>query len=497
MKIPRSSGILLHPTSLPGAYGVGCLGLESRKFLDKLEQAGQRWWQILPLNPPGHGGSPYSAISAFAGNPVMVDLEDLGAWITPEELEDFRRLCAALPADRFAIDTVTAAKTVLLNSVHLRWKAADHGTREAHASFCKGEAGWLDDYSLFVAIKAEQDGLPWYEWPAEYVQRDAATLEAARTRLGGVIEQIKFAQWLFFDQWTKLRAEAAERGVKFIGDVPIFVSMDSVDAWANRHLFELDANGQAQAVAGVPPDYFSETGQRWGNPLYNWAALSEQGYAWWIARVQKVLDTVDLVRIDHFRGFAAYWRVPAEEATAMNGTWVEGPRDAFFEAIRSALGEVPFIAEDLGLITDDVFELRDRQGLPGMKVVHFAFDGTPDHPFLPHTYPENSVAYSGTHDNDTTQGWYDKLDELERHAVRSYFRQSDDTIVIGIIDSLLASRASLVVFPAQDLFELGSGARMNTPGLSEGNWDWRMTADMLGCKEVWRRLGELTRQHGR
>lgn len=497
MKIPRSSGIILHPTSLPGPYGVGSLGREARKFLDMLQAAGQRWWQILPLNPPGHGGSPYSASSAFAGNPVLIDLEALGDWLTPQELADFRERCKFFPDDSFAIDQVSDAKYSLLRTAFERWQQNPGNTRKDFEAFCAAENGWLADYSLFVALKDENNGKSWDQWPAEYVRRDPKSLSQARERLADKISEVNFAQWLFFRQWDALRKEAARRGIKFIGDIPIFVAMDSADVWANRRFFEVDDNGHAEAIAGVPPDYFSATGQRWGNPLYDWDELKKDNYAWWIARVQKVLDTVDLIRIDHFRGFAAYWRIPADEPTAIHGTWIDGPGDSFFHAVREQLGEVPFIAEDLGLITDDVFELRDRHHLPGMKVVQFAFDGNPEHPFLPHTYPKNAVAYTGTHDNDTTRGWFNKLDDLGKHGVRSYFHSSNEEIVQKMIESVLKSRADLVIFPVQDIFDLDSTARMNVPGLGQGNWSWRMTADMLERKDVWKRLLSMTRNAAR
>lgn len=497
MKIPRSSGILLHPTSLPGPYGVGSLGKEARKFLDQLQAAGQRWWQILPLNPPGHGGSPYSASSAFAGNPVLIDLEALGDWLTPQELADFRERCKFFPPETFAIDTITREKYNLLHTAFQRWQTNPGKTRDDYEKFCAAEKTWLDDYSLFVALKEENHGKSWDQWPEPYIRRESTALAQARERLADKIAEVNFTQWLFFRQWSALRKEAAQRNIKFIGDIPIFVAMDSADVWANRQFFEVDDHGRAEAIAGVPPDYFSETGQRWGNPLYDWNALKQDGYAWWIARVQKVLDTVDLIRIDHFRGFAAYWRIPASEPTAIHGTWIKGPGDDFFNAVREKLGSVPFIAEDLGLITEDVFELRDRHDLPGMKVVQFAFDGNPDHPFLPHTYPQNAVAYTGTHDNDTTRGWFNKLDDLGRHGVRTYFHASDQEIVQKMIDAVLKSRANLVIFPVQDIFDLDTNARMNTPGLGEGNWGWRMTSKMLENNDVWKKLLQMTRNAAR
>ncbi|MFU8803952.1 MAG: 4-alpha-glucanotransferase [Bradymonadaceae bacterium] len=499
MNIPRSSGILLHPTSLPGPDGVGRLGAQARRFVDTLAESGQTWWQILPLNPPGHGGSPYSAISAFGGNPVLIDLEELveKGWLDGEELEGMRARCAGVPEDEFAIDVVTQVTYGLLHQAFEVWLEEGGDKDASFEAFVDKEAYWLDDYALFVTLKEFHGGASWQDWDPAFVRRDEAALKAARLMHGPMILEAKFRQWLFFEQWGRLRDYAREKGIKFIGDIPIFVAMDSADAWANREIFELDALGRPSAIAGVPPDYFSETGQRWGNPLYDWAAMEAEGYRFWIDRTRKAMETVDLVRIDHFRGFAAYWRVPAEEPTAMNGTWIEGPKDAVFEAIREALGDVPFIAEDLALITEDVTELRDRQGLPGMKVLQFAFDGDPEHPFLPHTYPEHAVAYTGTHDNDTTQGWYDQLDEEERHRVRAYLNHGDEGIVWAMFDAALASRARLVVFPVQDLFELGTHARMNVPGVAEDNWAWRMPEALLEDKGPWWRLEELTKKYGR
>ena len=359
--------------------------------------------------------------------------------------------------------------------------------------FCNRHGGlWLDDFALFAALKQRFDAAAWHQWPQRLVRRDPEALDEMRQELADEIATVKFVQWQFFDQWDSLRGYASEKGVKFLGDLPIFVAMDSAEVWANRHLFQIDESGRAEAVAGVPPDYFSETGQKWGNPLYDWETNAAEGYRWWIDRVLHVKGTVDLMRVDHFRGFQAYWRVPADAPTAEEGRWVEGPGDELFDAIRSELGQVPFVAEDLGTITEEVHRLRDRQGLAGMKVMQFGFDGNPDHPFLPHTYPERCVAYTGTHDNDTTRGWFDSLDEEEKHRVRTYLSASNDEVVRAMIQRLWESDAALVVVPVQDLFELGSEHRMNTPGQAEGNWQWRMTTEELEDDEVVRWLGELT-----
>lgn len=491
----------MHPTSLPGPGGCGSLGPMARRWVDRLARAGQRWWQILPLNPPGHGGSPYAATSAFAANPVLIDLAALaeGGWLDRADIRQFEGECEKFPPSQYFPDKVGRRRRQLVGQAASQWAADGGASDPAFGAFCEAhDAVWLDDFALFTALKKEYEGAPWYEWPQPLVRRDPQALEAARRRLSAQIVAEKFGQWQFHEQWQDLRHYAAERGVQLMGDLPIFVAMDSADVWANRQYFEVDLHhGQAEAVAGVPPDYFSPTGQRWGNPLYDWAALAKTGYQWWIERVRQVLRTVDLVRVDHFRGFDAYWRIPADADTAEDGQWSPGPGMDFFEAIEEALGEVPFVAEDLGTITDSVHRLRDAAGLPGMKVLQFAFDGDEDHPFLPHTYPEQCVAYTGTHDNDTTQGWYDSLSEEERHRVRSYFSHPDEGIVAAMIGGLWHSAAALTIIPIQDLFGLGSAARMNTPGQAEGNWRWRLSAAALEDDEAFGWLQELSRESGR
>ena len=500
MDLQRSSGLLLHPTSLPGPGGCGSLGDWARRFVDRLAEAEQTWWQILPLNPPGHGGSPYSATSAFAGNPVLIDLWGLEKrqWLSADDISKFEADCEKFPASQYVIDQVAPARLDLVRRAAKKWRDDGGEDDPGYRAFCETHgAVWLDDFAFFSALKEEYGGASWQEWPAQLVRREPVAVEEANRRLSDVMEEIKFAQWQFFEQWDELRKYAGEKGVQLFGDLPIFVAMDSADAWANRRWFQLRAEGDPQAVAGVPPDYFSETGQRWGNPLYDWDALADDGYQWWVERVEQVRRTVDIVRVDHFRGFDEYWRIPAEDETAVNGRWEPGPKDAVFDAIRQALGEVPFVAEDLGTITDEVYALRDRQGLPGMKVLQFAFDGDPDHPFLPHTYPEWCVAYTGTHDNDTTRGWYEKISDQERHRVRSYFSHPDEGIIGAMIAGLWHSKAVLTIIPAQDLFGLGSQARMNTPGTAEDNWGWRMSAEQLEDNQSFRWLKQLTEQSGR
>ena len=476
---------------------MGDFGAEARRFVDRLAEAGQSWWQILPLNPPAFGASPYSAYSAFAGNPTLVDPRELleRGWVTPADVDHLRAVGNGHGDRRFDVGPVVEAKDALLEKAFEMWSAA--GDDPDFLAFCEAEASWIDDVALFAALKAAHGGVSWQDWPAELVAREPAALARAREEHVRGVALESFRQWVVETQWQALRVYAAERGVRIIGDLPIFVAMDSADVWANRELFEVDAQGHASVVAGVPPDYFSETGQMWGNPLYDWEAMAERSYAWWVARVKRAMATTDLVRIDHFRGFEAYWAIPSDAENAIPGEWVDGPGDAVFDAVREALGEVPFIAEDLGMITDEVRELRDRHELPGMKVLHFAFDGEEDHPFLPHTYPERCVAYTGTHDNDTSAGWYASADDATRHQVRSYLSCGDEGVVWAMMEALSESKADLVVFPVQDLFELGSEARMNTPGTSDGNWTWRMAPSTLEAGGPWARLGRITRESKR
>jgi 4-alpha-glucanotransferase len=495
MKLPRSSGVLLHPTSLPSPYGIGDIGSASREFVDCLAAARQSWWQVLPLNEPGFGGSPYSALSAFAGNPALIDpdglisdgLLDVVDW---DSLLIRASWLKTLPEDRAALAEGAALKREALALAWARFSSNDgpSGLYDMFDDFCEEEAHWLEDYALYAALKERHRGADWREWPAELVRRDPAALEAARGELADAIGRHKFIQHTFARQWAELRDYAEDVGVRLIGDIPIFVAMDSADVWARRDQFMMDAAGRASVVAGVPPDYFSATGQKWGNPLYDWAAVERDGWSWWVDRVASATELCDLVRIDHFRGFEAYWEVPADAPDAIKGRWVSGPGARFFDAIQGALGDVPFIAEDLGLITDAVHQLRDQFHLPGMKVMHFAFGGEADHPFLPHTYPELCVAYAGTHDNDTTRGWFSQLSADEQHRVRVYLGCDDAGVVDAMRRRLYASDAALVIIVAQDVLGLGSEARMNTPATVVGNWSWRMTAAQL-ASPAWSALG--------
>lgn len=502
MNIPRSAGVLLHPSSLPGADGVGTLGREARRFVDRLADAGQSWWQILPLSPPGPGASPYSSPSAFAVNPMLIDLDKLreSRWLSAKEIDAFHLKIKDLSDSTGACDfwEVEREKSALLERAFKKWAAKTPADESAALdAFVAEEAYWLADYALYVALKEQFEGQSWRDWPAKYVRREATALEGARDAHAAVIRRVEFEQWIVRQQWQDLRDYAGEKEIKFIGDIPIFVAMDSADAWAHREIFQLDAAGKASEVSGVPPDYFSKDGQKWGNPLYNWEAVEAQDYRWWLERVRSALATVDMVRIDHFRGFEAYWAVPAEAPTAVTGRWCPGPNDAFFEAIHAEFGEVPFIAEDLGMITQEVRDLRDRHKLPGMKVFQFADFDDPNHIFLPPNYTENFVAYTGTHDNDTTAGWYQVQDAAARHSIRSFLSCADSDVVRAMCEAVLESSAALAVLPVQDIFELGSEARMNTPGGKIASWSWRIDAELLADSPDWQWYRKLTKRSGR
>ena len=468
----RRSGLLLHPTSLPGPHGIGELGREAYAWVDFLEAAGQRLWQVMPLGPTGYGDSPYQCFSAFAGNHYLIDLTELHAagLLDAAHLTRMR----ALPQQHVAFGDVIPLKLELLTVAATRFAAAATATeRTAVAAFAREHAAWLPDYALFMALKEENGGRPWKGWASELRGRDPAALAAARTRLAEAVARHTLWQYWFFTQWQRLRDYANAKDIVVLGDVPIFVALDSADTWSHPELYHLAPGGEPTVVAGVPPDYFSATGQRWGNPLYRWEAMAADGYAWWVARVRAALELVDRVRVDHFRGFAAYWEVPAAEETAVNGRWVPGPGQALFDALAAALGTLPLVAEDLGVITPDVDALRLANGLPGMKVLQFAFAADADDPYLPHNYEANCVVYTGTHDNDTTAGWYAAAPEAERDLVRRYLAKGDDNIAWELVRLAQASVASTAVAPLQDVLGLGSAARMNTPGTAAGNWSWR------------------------
>ncbi len=499
MPFTRAAGVLLHPSSLPGRYGIGDLGDPAYRFVDFLVAHKQSLWQILPLGPTGYGDSPYQCFSAFAGNPLLISPDRLVAdgYLPPEAVHE----APGWPAHQVDYGPLIEYKNKLLEQAHAHFQArGEPARRQAYDEFCARHQGWLEDFALFMALKAhhqDQEGGVWNAWPEALVRREAAALDEWRRRLAGPIEGHRFRQFLFYDQWLALKTYANEQGIRIIGDLPIFVAFDSADVWANQDLFYLHPDGTPSVVAGVPPDYFSPTGQRWGNPLYRWRKMAAAGYPWWRARLQMALRQTDFIRIDHFRGFEAYWEVPGDEPTAMVGRWVRGPGADFFAQMLSALGDLPIIAEDLGFITPGVRALRESVGFPGMKVLQFAFGAGPDNDFLPHTYEgSNFVVYTGTHDNETTTGWYQNASEEERDHVRRYLATDGREIAWDLIRLAHMSVADVAIIPLQDLLQLGNEARMNFPGRLGGNWAWRFLEGQLS-EEVGRRLREITELYGR
>ena len=477
MAFKRSSGMLLHPTSFPGRYGIGDLGPQAVHFIDFLADAGCKLWQVLPLGPTGYGDSPYQCFSAFAGNPYLVSPDVLleQGLLLPEDLADM----PAWDSARVDFGALYRWKPGLLDRSFARFAALARGPLQAEfETFMASNAGWLDDFALFMALKDANGGVSWNEWPVEQRDRQAAALQAARQQYARPILLQQYRQFLFFRQWSDLRAHVHSRGLQIVGDIPIFVAMDSADAWSHPDLFFLDETGKPSVVAGVPPDYFSVTGQLWGNPLYDWPKHKQSGYAWWIERIRSSLSMVDIVRIDHFRGFAGYWEIPGDALTAVDGRWVPGPGADLFHAIRAALGDLPIIAEDLGEITPDVFALRDQFGLPGMKILQFAFSG-PDNAFLPHHYSPNCVAYTGTHDNDTSLGWYRTAPAQERDYYHRYLSHDNADVPGDMLRAIWGSVAVFAIAPLQDFLRMGAEARMNFPGKVGGFWTWRMDERVL------------------
>jgi 4-alpha-glucanotransferase len=495
MELNRSSGILLHPTSLPGPYGIGDVGPAAFEWIDFLYSAGCSLWQVLPLGPTGYGDSPYQAFSAFAGNPYLVSPDALLAdgLLTEDDLADR----PASGDGRVDYGAVIPWKVELLERAYRRFRS--EGRPELHQEFQTFEAaqaGWLPDFALFMALKELHGGRPWSTWEAPLRSRQAEALERFHDKNREKIETHAFRQFLFFRQWARVRDYAHRKGISIIGDAPIFVAHDSADVWAHPELFFLDDKGRPVVVAGVPPDYFSPTGQLWGNPLYNWDVHRQTGYEWWINRLRAVLSTVDILRLDHFRGFAAYWEVRGRAKTAKNGRWVPGPGKGFFTAMQAALGDLPIIAEDLGVITQDVIDLRQTFGLPGMKVILFGFLNVPKDPFLPHNYERHFVAYTGTHDNDTARGWYERAPEWEKDLYRRYLSRSGDNVSWDLIRAVWWSVAAYALAPMQDFLSLGNEARMNHPGTSSGNWTWRMPAQDMH-EDLRRGIREINFLYGR
>lgn len=490
----RTSGVLLHLTSLPGPHGSGDLGPSSHHFVDWLATAGQSWWQLLPLTPIGLGNSPYESPSAMAGNPLLVDLDELvqAGWL------------GWMPDQGFERRRVDFARVVPHRMQCLRqaWdgfgRSASDADRMAFASFRHQQAHWLDDYTLFMALDGRW-GKPWTQWPAAWARREPAALDTTRSELADELGFWSFVQWRFMLQWQRLRAYAHSRGIRLVGDAPIFVAHHSADVWAHAGQFQLDAAGEPEVVAGVPPDDFSATGQRWGTPVYRWDVMAAHGYTWWKQRMRCLLSEVDLIRLDHFRGFESYWAIAASEPTALQGQWMPGPGMALFEALKADLGTLPLIAEDLGTITPQVHTLRQACGLPGMRILQFAFGDTADNPYLPHNYAPLTVAYTGTHDNHTARGWWEQAPTHERERAACYLglpATATTQVPWAMMQALSQSVARMVIFPFQDVLALDGSHRMNTPGLPEGCWEWRFDWDQVGGEPALR-LSGLTHAHGR
>lgn len=500
MELTRASGILLHPTSLPGRFGIGDLGEQAYRFIDFLIEADQSLWQVLPLGPTDEGGSPYSSCSAFAGYTLLINPEKLVADGLLQESD-----LAEIPfgtTERVDFKHARQTKEALLKKAfdHFRHKGSNLGS--SFESFIQTNAAWLDDYALFQALKKAAGGTPWVEWERSVALRDPSALARAQTDLRGEIEAQKFFQFLFYDQWHSLKTFCNQRGIRIIGDLPMFVAHDSTDVWANREQFKLDGHGNPTRVAGVPPDYFSATGQFWGNPMYDWDRMRDDGFKWWIERLRASFEVFDIVRLDHFRGFAACWEIPAGETTAEHGAWVDTPGRQLFTAVRDALGDLPIVAEDLGVITPEVDALRKEFNFPGMRVLQFAFSGDERNINLPDNYERDVVAYTGTHDNDTTVGWFKQLSEHTPDAEKTrwfcldYLESDGSEINWDFIRAVMGSIANTAIIPLQDVLGLGSEARMNTPNTTNGNWSWRLKNDSLTAGHA-DRLQRLTEENNR
>lgn len=496
MPFPRSSGILLHPTSFPSRFGIGDLGPEAYRFVDFLVATGQRYWQILPLGPTGYGDSPYQCFSASAGNPLLISperLRDLGL-LRDEDLNNMPEF--PLPID---FGWVIHSKIPLLRQACQNFRTqANPSLKQAFEEFCQTKSDWLEDYALFRAIKDAHEGASWHTWEASIAHHEPGAIDEWRQKLADEVFYHKFLQFEFFRQWTDLKTYANQKGIEVLGDLPIYLAHDSAEVWSHPELFSLEEQtGLPALMAGVPPDYFSVTGQLWGNPLYDWKRMQSEEFKWWVQRFRGLFERVDLVRIDHFRGFEAYWAVPQGEETAVNGKWLLAPGQEFFTRLKAELGSLPIIAEDLGLITPEVEALRDEFAFPGMKVLQFAFDSEPDNPYLPFNYSRNYVVYTGTHDNDTTVGWFNKRSPEEQERVWRYVGcQGPHGIHWDLIRMAFGTVANQAIIPLQDVLGLDSDARMNEPSRATGNWGWRYRSDAL-TDEVGSRLRDLTTLYGR
>lgn len=478
MPFPRASGVLLHPTSLPSRGGIGDFGPAAYLFADYLASARQGLWQVLPLSPLGYGNSPYSSTSAFAGSPLLISLERLAdrGWIDHAQLNGLSNVVEPVDYQRI----FSRKMPLVFEAARNFLRSAPSSSRSRFQRFCEENRWWLDDFVLFDGLRAQLRRESWNRWSRELAHRDPAALQKKRTELRDDLEARSVVQFFFFEQWQALRAYCAQHSIRMVGDIAIFVNLDSADVWTHPDLFRLTADLEPEVVAGVPPDFFSKTGQHWGNPLYRWDVMQAQGYAWWVDRLRWACHNFDYIRLDHFRGFSQFWEIPAAEKTAINGRWVDGPKDALFERLREALGGLPFFAEDLGYITPDVNALRQRLSIPGMAVLQFGFGDVGAHTHLPHTFMSDKVVYTGTHDNDTILGWWESgASEQERQHARSYLGACEDGVNWAMIRSAINSVASMSVVPMQDVFGLGSEGRMNVPSKSEGNWRWRFRPEML------------------
>lgn len=483
----RRSGVLLHPSSLPGPGSIGELGQEAFRFIDVLHSANQRLWQTLPLGPTHADMSPYQSLSSNAGNPALIDLAPLIQ----------KGLISSSDLSPKTYENVLLAKRRCISDAWHKINGHLGEFEQDFFAFCEKQSDWLHDYALYIALKNSHSHSAWTEWPQALRDRDRKALETFYEQHKSNVDAIKFEQFLFFEQWNKLKTYANQRDIEIIGDLPIFVAHDSAEVWSDRKTFLLDENGHSTIIAGVPPDYFSETGQRWGNPLYDWNALAQDGFQWWIKRIENQLELFDLIRIDHFRGFESYWAIPADEETAINGEWKPAPGEKLFNALRGHFGsKLPFIAEDLGIITPEVDALREQFDLPGMKILQFAFDENNDNPYLPHKHTNNSVVYTGTHDNNTTVGWFEELTDDTRQYVYRYLLNSQEDIHWLLIETALASTANTCVIPFQDILGLDGEHRMNTPGTTEGNWRWRFEWDWLKEEQI-EKLRQLTHMYQR
>jgi 4-alpha-glucanotransferase len=495
MRFARGSGILVHPTSLPGKFGCGDFGEVSIHFIEWMLVAGQKVWQVLPLEPTGYANSPYMSHSAFAGNPLLIGFEELVAkgWLSESDIDSV----PPFPERRVDYPAVIPYRLERLRRASERFFSRRNAPElPDFEAFCRQQRSWLEDYSLFQALNDQFRGAVWSEWERDLARRKAEALKRAQKNLAEEIRFWKFTQWLFYRQWAKVKKYANDRGISIMGDIPIFVSHHSADVWSHPGLYFLDKAGRPTFVAGVPPDYFSATGQRWGNPLYRWSKMGKNRYRWWIERFRRTFMLVDIARIDHFRGFAGYWEIPGSEKTAVRGRWVKGPNAKLFNAVQKQLGKLAIVAEDLGLITPDVIELRDKFGFPGMKVLQFAFAEGPENNFLPHRYEHNCVAYTGTHDNDTTCGWFATATEREKAFLHKYCGSNGEEVHWDLIRLASRSAADLAIFPFQDVLGLGTEARMNFPGTEQGNWEWRFSWDQVRPEHA-QRMYEIAALYGR